>query len=69
LLASPALFEWEQTSSRFFEKKRRKKLFLFWGWGVETARAQNIEVFCFFLFTKRSLLLRLDMTCPKPIRL
>jgi hypothetical protein len=61
-------FKWEQESSRFFEKKRRKKLLLNWACGGVTSTAQFKKFFCFFLFTKRSLPLRLDMTCPKPIR-
>jgi hypothetical protein len=36
---------------------------------TKPARPSLTKFFCFFLFTKRSLPLRLDMTCPEPIRL
>ena len=34
-----------QESSRFFEKKRRKKFLLFWARGISTSTAQITEVF------------------------
>ena len=39
--------------SRFFEKKRRKKLLRPWGWGVETARAQFNKVFLLLFVHKK----------------
>jgi hypothetical protein len=62
-------FSLKQEGSRFFEKKRRKKRLFAWACGAETSTAQFKKVFCFFLFTKRSLPLRLNMTRPKPIML
>jgi hypothetical protein len=59
----------KQGSSRFFVKKRRKKLLLLWACGSDTSTAQIKKVFCYFLFTKSSLLLRSDMICPEPITL
>jgi hypothetical protein len=44
----------EQGSGRFL-KKAAQKLFLVWAGSGETSTAQVKKVFCFFLFTKRSL--------------
>jgi hypothetical protein len=65
----PDRFKWEQESSRFFEKSGAKNFCLAGPVAVSPARLRVKKYFCFFLFTKRSLPLRLDMTCPKAIRL
>jgi hypothetical protein len=38
-------FSWKKESSRFFVKKRRKKLLLAWAWSVETSTAQEQKSF------------------------
>jgi hypothetical protein len=65
----PDRFSLKQQGSRFFEKKGRKKLLFGWVCDGETSTAQSQKVFCFFLFTKRSLPLCLNMTQTKPIML
>ena len=49
-----------EESGRFLKKAAQKLLRLL-ARGVETGTAQIGKVFCFFLFTKRSLLLRLPL--------
>jgi hypothetical protein len=52
----------EQEGSRFFEKKRRKKLLALWDCGAETSMAPFNKVFCFFFSKKKpSSLLRHDL--------
>jgi hypothetical protein len=51
-------FKWERESSRFFEKKRRKKLFLNWTVPVSLALAQFRKSDRFRLFAAASRFLR-----------
>jgi hypothetical protein len=58
-LLEPDRLGLKQEGSRFFEKKRRKKLLFAWARGGETSMAHSQKgFFASFLFTKRSLPLR-----------
>jgi hypothetical protein len=53
----------------FLKKSGAKNFCLAGPVTAKPARPSSKKFFCFFLFTKRSLPLRLDMNCPKTIRL
>jgi hypothetical protein len=46
-------FKWKQESSRFFEKKRRKKLLFGWACDGETSTAQFKKVFLLLFVHKK----------------
>jgi hypothetical protein len=46
-------FKWEQESSRFFEKKRRKKRLFGWAYDGETSTAQFKKVFLLLFVHKK----------------
>jgi hypothetical protein len=46
-------FKWEQESSRFFEKKRRKKLLFGGAWDGETSTAPFKKVFLLLFVHKK----------------
>jgi hypothetical protein len=68
-LLEPDRFSLKQQGSRFFGKKRRKKLLFAWARGNETSTAQNNKVFLLLFAHKKKPSSFLDMTCPKTIRL
>jgi hypothetical protein len=49
----PDRFKWEQGSSRFFEKKRRKKLLFGWARDGETSTTQFKKVFLLLFVHKK----------------
>jgi hypothetical protein len=65
--SEPDRFSLKQEGSRFFEKKRRKKLLFAWAHGNETSTAQSQKVFLLLFVHKKKSSSSLKHAHPKPI--
>jgi hypothetical protein len=59
-------FNWEQESSRFFEKKRRKKLLFGWACGGVTSTAQLKKSFFASFCSQKEAFLFAQKPRPRP---